>query len=683
MVVTVKGPVEPVSPAAVVETSPATGTSSEPAQAPRAPMAGTRQGISAEKEPNNGPAEANPAALGKAFTTSIQQQGDSDWFKLQVPGQGYVRVMAKDVPGSIKPQVRYCTYDEWKDEVKIIREWKYLPDACAVQKGEYYVQLIDDYGNGSSPENFTLRIDFIDEMDPVEPNDSPRTAKEFALGSTRQAAIFPVGDTDWFKVAVAEQGYVQVVAKGAKDGVKPQVRYCTFNEWKDEVTVHRDWRYLPDGFAVTKGEYYLQMIDDYGDRASTELFDVKLDFLAEFDKGEPNNSPKEATTVASGTVFSPAIYPVGDTDWYRIAVPGQGYVCASARNVPEAIKVQVQYGIYDEQKEEMKTVREWKYLPDACAVSKGVLYVEVIDDYGNGACVEAFPMKLEFVPEFDTAEPNNSFSDAKTLGAGGTARMAIYPVGDVDCYMFTATGPGKVEVSAANPEGVVLQVALFRSAEEQLSEWRNLPAEVEVPAGGAYCLVFIDDYQDAASDQLVELHVSGDILAPAVAPEQPAQPESASKSPQARAKTPADVPDFDLKLEAVLAAEGNQEGAASATETPQVAEPGPKPEAPAPEAPEIEYVPCPRCGGDGKIREPQTCPNCSGKGWVEKKCLKCGGDGWIKDQFNWQKKEKCPNCNGTGKVKSKCARCGGDGTIKDLLQEKPCPRCGGTGKIRK
>lgn len=461
-------------------------------------------GINAEEEPNNGPGDANPVEFGKTFKTSIQEEGDSDWFKLQVTEQGYVQIMAKDVPDPIKLQVRYGIWDEWEEEFKVLRNWMFLPDACAVEKGVVYVQVLDEFEDDASSKPFTLRIDFIPEMDPFERNNSPDSAAEFIPGTAGKIAIFPSKDTDWFRVPIEEQGYLEVVSRGAPEGIKPQVRYGTWDEWESEFTVTRNWRFLSDACAVAQGDLYLQISDEWDDRGEPELFDIKMDFIPEMDAGEPNNSVKTATGIEPGSAVKPAIYPVGDTDWYKITVPEQGYLQVITRGAPGNIKPEVRYCTYSEWDDELTVIRNWKFTPDGCAVAEGDVYLQLIDERDDEGSTDLFDMKVDFVNEFDPGEVNNSPATATETSAGETVTLAIYPVGDTDWYKVSVPGPGNLKVSAMDVPGNMKIAVSYHTYDEwdeevmTIRHWQLLPDSCPVEGGDVY-VQLIDDREDEAS----------------------------------------------------------------------------------------------------------------------------------------------------------------------------------------
>lgn len=490
------------------EVRPVDPTVSEPAPA-QPPVLKEKEprpeGISEEQEPNNDPKSANFVDFGKPITVRIDPKGDQDWFRIYAEKQGYVQVQVRDVPGGIKPQVRFGVLNDMGD-LTVVRNWRYLPDACAVIEGEYFICLIDDYNDVFSSEPFQLLIEFIEEMDAGETNDSPKTATRVSPGQALSPAIFPVGDADWFKIKVDQNGYLQVQARDVPGGLKPQVKFSTYDEWDGEKVI-RNWRYLPDACAVTPGEFYICLIDDYNDAASPESFPLRIDLIPEMDLGEPNNSPKDAMEVKPGQTVNPAIFPTGDQDWFVISVEKRGYLQVTARDVPRDIKPQVRFITWDEWEGE-KVVRNWRYLPDGCAVEPGKYYICLIDDYNDAFSPQTFPLRIEFLEEMDPAEPNDDFKQSKPFQPGETKTMTIYPTGDRDYYSVQLSQTSRIRLQAQDvPRNIGLEVSLWtpKAANpdelDRVEGYKKLPAEFNLEAGKEYFLLFIDDYNDASSPE--------------------------------------------------------------------------------------------------------------------------------------------------------------------------------------
>ena len=82
-----------------------------------------------------------------------------------------------------------------------------------------------------------------------------------------------------------------------------------------------------------------------------------------------------------------------------------------------------------------------------------------------------------------------------------------------------------------------------------------------------------------------------------------------------------------------------------------------------------DTIKCPKCKGEGLIKQWQTCASCNGSGFVY--------DGGVKKSYTWRKTKY-------RQTKTRCGACmnsvAGVGKVK---VEVPCPRCNGSGVIIK
>ena len=64
--------------------------------------------------------------------------------------------------------------------------------------------------------------------DAHEPNDDFKTAKPVKLNETSSFSIMPAGDSDFFKVAVKQAGYLRMTHPGRVKGIEPLTRRARF-----------------------------------------------------------------------------------------------------------------------------------------------------------------------------------------------------------------------------------------------------------------------------------------------------------------------------------------------------------------------------------------------------------------------------------------------------------------------
>ncbi len=348
-----------------------------------------------------------------------------------------------------------------------------------------------------------------------EPNNSIDLANEIALGKPFEIKITPVKDIDWFKVDLTEQGYLKVQASQIPKGLELEVGYALFQEWEgSKVKWLKKWCKLPDALFIPEaGTYYFAIIDNYNDRESKESIQIKVDFIPEFDAGEPNNNPEKATAIEFGTTVKPVIFPTGDSDWYKVKVEKQGYLLVKSKDVPQGITPEIYYAKYDEwAKPKIQKIRNWHKLPDACAITEpGEYYIYLHDDYNDRSSETPFSFLVEFLIEIDIYEPNNDFKTAKSVSRGDTLKLAIFPQGDNDYYKIKIDKGNKLKLMAKDYAGITPEIRLYTlNKNDKLdvaSSWKKLPAEVDVTPGAEYYLLIHDDYGDKGSQQVFEFRI--------------------------------------------------------------------------------------------------------------------------------------------------------------------------------
>jgi len=352
-----------------------------------------------DNEPNNTIEEASEAIFGEEFSLTIDPVKDVDWFKVNVKKQGYIQVQSANKVEGVQLEVSFAEYQEWENKkAKRIRGWRPVPDALFVQEpGDYYLALKDAWDDDASKDEFLVKIDFLEEFDPAEPNNSAEEAQLITFDKQFLAGIYPVGDKDWFKVEVPAQGYLEVAAKNVPEAVQPEVRFAIYDEWSDpQIKIIRGWGKIPEAcFVPDSGEYYIEMHDAWDDNAKPQPFDIKVSYTSEFDAFEPNNSPENANMIEPGETHQIAIFPKGDVDYFKFVAP----------NDRVKIFVKDHEGVQPEMKllsenpdQEGKYITElkWTKLPAEIEVEKEKEYIIVIHDaWDDNQSKKLFQLKIE------------------------------------------------------------------------------------------------------------------------------------------------------------------------------------------------------------------------------------------------------------------------------------------------
>ena len=353
-----------------------------------------------DKEPNNEIDQANDITLSQPFSLTINPKEDRDWFKVNLTEQGYLRVQASQVPEEINLEIAFALYQEWEGKKeKRLRGWRRLPDALFIpEAGTYYFVIKDDYDDASSGKPAQIKVDFLKEFDPTEPNNAPEHAKSVEIGTDLKIAVYPAEDQDWLKVKVEKQGYLTIKSKNVPEGITPEVKYFVFDEWADpKVKTIRSWKRMPDACFVSKtGDYFLLFHDDYDDGASETPYDLKIEFLDEMDQYEPNDNFEDAKTIKQGDTINLAIFPTDDQDYYKIKSSKARKIKFLAKDFSDITPEIRLYVLDTKDPNKLKHSSDWKKCPAEFDVKAGQEYfVLVHDDYDDASSPEPFEIRIE------------------------------------------------------------------------------------------------------------------------------------------------------------------------------------------------------------------------------------------------------------------------------------------------
>jgi hypothetical protein len=358
------------------------------------------KGGGSDKEPNNSIEEAGEITLDESFPIKINPKGDVDWFKVELPEQGYLNVQAGECPEELNLEVAFALYKEWEGEKEErIRGWKRLPDAVSIPKGgTYYFAVKDDHDDASSQKAIQIKASFLKEFDPFEPNDKPEEAKLVEVGSVVKPVVYPKGDVDWLKVKIGGQGYLVLKTNNVPEGINPEASCFIFDEWADpKVKEIRGWKKFPNACVIPdSGEYCIKLHDDYDDAASETPYDLKIEFLEEMDKNEPNDEFSNAKTIKRGDTLTLAIFPERDRDYYKIKTTEAKNLKFMAKGFSEIIPEIKLMVINENNPNQLKEASKWKRLPADFEVEGNKEYFILIhDDYDDVGSPVAFQLMVE------------------------------------------------------------------------------------------------------------------------------------------------------------------------------------------------------------------------------------------------------------------------------------------------
>ena len=459
---------------------------------------------------------AQPLPLAAAVEARVVPRGDADWYTVDVPAAGELRVDVENVPPEIDLNARV-----WNTDHQVVADWQggARPGGALAARfplpvaGRYWIEMTDGNNDAESSQPFNVAVDFVAADDPFEPNNNAGAASPVPIKSELTPSIYPRGDADWYKVWVPTPGLLSVKATGV-----PQALDLAIRLWDLNGRVVRDWALppRPGGDTVLEAElaepgtYLIETSDGNSDAAAVEPFRLSTDFRPVADALEPNNAFGEAAIVPPSGVQPIAIFPRGDADWLAIDIDQPGELKLSATKSPENLDVYMRIWTADKQ-----VLRDWFGPPrlggdvDGLAdlPTAGRYFVEITDGNNDQASPDLFDVALAFTPEPDQYEPNNGPADATPLSPGGKVLFNILPRGDADWFRVDATSAGELAIAIdEGPDNLDLYYRVWDANHQVVRDWvapykKGGVTEgfADLPRPGVYFIEIVDGNNDERS----------------------------------------------------------------------------------------------------------------------------------------------------------------------------------------
>lgn len=437
-------------------------------------------------EPNNGMKTARAVAFDQTITARLVPWKDVDYFKLDVPAVGIVR-MKIDHWNAEAYKRPYPYVRVFNADGKTIREWRH--DVQAVQ-GSLYVAVSehwDDSKVSGANAPFQLTFSFEPEVDDSEPNNSRETARTVKFNETITARLVPWKDVDVYRLDLPSPGMVQLQIDewnaAAFKKQTPRIRFAG-----------ADGKIIREGHndvIAPAGPLYV-FIDEHwdGDKIVGADAPFKLTFTFEQvgDTSEPNNSIAEARPVKLDEPIAMQLTPRMDVDYLKIDVPKPGIITWRVEGWDaKATGLSQPYVLYVD-KDGNHFVNE---SPDVRAA--GAQYASVKEHWDSSRVKgvdETFHITFTRVDDPDPDEPANDRIDgAKTIEIGKPFTTIIAPSYDGDVVTFTAPRAMRLRLDQVDgPDGPRPFVWLLTSEGERVHA-RNVGEHLDVAAGSQWVSV--------------------------------------------------------------------------------------------------------------------------------------------------------------------------------------------------
>ena len=274
--------------------------------------------------------------------------------------------------------------------------------------------------------------------------DDPSTATALNPGETATGEIDPGYDEDNFRLDLPRKATVAVSSTSSGDGQGLAARLLrTGREYETCLAIHNHGRGATRR-ELSEGTYYLRM-SSFG---QGRVYEVAVREVAPDDHG---GMPETATDLDLGATLSGEIDPAGDTDFFRIELPGRTTLEVSGVGVErfqgpwicEPERRDVDFALADDDTEPGWSRREFE---------AGIYYLAI---RSRGL---AGPYEIG-VRDVGPDDHGDSPASATPLALGQIATGDIEPRGDLDFYRFELPRRMDVTVFASADAGIDFSLA--------------------------------------------------------------------------------------------------------------------------------------------------------------------------------------------------------------------------------
>ncbi|NOX33081.1 MAG: PASTA domain-containing protein [Deltaproteobacteria bacterium] len=430
---------------------------------------------------------AKPTLVDKPFTVKFDKPDSATYRLVEITKPGYLTLKATGQGNrAITPMASY--YQQGNGWTQVNDGRYQLPAAQRVTKGEWVVQVEPEIGESHSDTPCQFELNFIEEFDPAEPNNTIDQAVEILPDAQMVVGFIGENDSDYYRFEIKKAGYLEVLFKELTSQIVDNtsergldILYALYTHEKKKIASY----YPPATTFLTPGQYYIQIKGKGGWNRLHYQFDLR--FHEARDVGEPNNSPETAFEIQPGKSI-PVAYSTEDEDYYLIKSNQPGYVVL---NHDRKIPFDIDFNHYGS---DGKAQGHMVYLPAAIRISGEKLVSLSAKNEGRYIVDPPANLQVGFIPaEQDAFEPNDTPEKAAPIKLNQTITALLLPRFDQDNYRFTIKNPGEIFFDMVKPEGEKIPIKgkiLSSDGKTEIVEELFLPCTVKFKAAGDYILQF-------------------------------------------------------------------------------------------------------------------------------------------------------------------------------------------------
>ena len=359
----------------------------------------------AEAEPNDSFGAAQPVNPNDELAVTIGQNGDTDWFRVQVLQGGTLTVRAPTPAG--RPSMSASA-----SSTPTPRSWSTgssprvpaassSPSSTSPAPAPTGCSSSTAANDASSTDAFAVDLSYAVQPDGFEPNDRIDLARHVPLDGTFPLNILPKGDHDWFEFSTDAPGALLVASSPVPEAIDGTFRLLNADGAEQVYWIAAP---RPGGDTVAvldlpkPGVYYLEIADGNNDARSTEPLTLTTRFAKSPDLYEPNDSMAQAMPVRDESEHTMAIFPTRDHDFLALDIVQPGELTVSIETPPE--NLDLTFRVLDANGAE---AQYWTLAPRPGgdlfgtfdAARPGRYFLEFADGNNDAGSIDPFTLNLE------------------------------------------------------------------------------------------------------------------------------------------------------------------------------------------------------------------------------------------------------------------------------------------------
>ena len=300
--------------------------------------------IRTEAEDNDTYQKANPLDLGDTVRGTISSSNDVDYYKITPSESGYLTLRVSHAyleDASADWDLTVYRFTNSLEQIYDTRIEGVNPDTVlpkiGVEPGAYYIEVTRGYSfDAVKNVEYRLTCDFTrTDCWESEPNGDYTAANPFTLGQTYGGFIGEINDRDFFRLTIAEKGYlnIKVEHKYLEDASADwDLTVYRFTNSLEQIYDTRIEGTVPETalpkIGVEPGAYYIEVTRGYSFDAVQDVeyhlsvSQTKTDWW----EAEPNDSYQAANLFTLGKTYGGFIGDMTDKDFFKVTVTEKGYL---------------------------------------------------------------------------------------------------------------------------------------------------------------------------------------------------------------------------------------------------------------------------------------------------------------------------------------------------------------------